>query len=88
MQIARLNLMAGKSCIRTASFHSAAEYFTNGIALLPGDCFEHESALSLELNDLAQRVLHMTGNFDRMNSFISRVIANARNFEEMVNSCK
>ena len=88
LQIAELNLMAGKICIRTLSFHSAARYFTNGIALLPGDCFENEYQLSLELHDLAQNTLSMTGDFDKMSSLASRELSHAKCFQDKVNTCE
>ena len=88
IQIAELNLMAGKSCTKTSSFHSAAEYFTNGIALLPDDCFDNDYGLSIELYDSAQNALYLTGDFTMMSLLSSKLLENAKCFDDKVNSCE
>jgi len=85
-EVARLNLMAGESCIKTSSFHSAADYFTNGIKLLPGECWECEYNLTVKLHDAAQDAVFATGDFPTLGLLNSRVIANAKNFDDKLNS--
>ena len=87
-QIADLNLRAGKLSILTSSFHSAAEYFMNGIALLPDECFEHQYNLSVELHNAAQGALFATGDFTMMNSLSSKVLTNACCFDDKIFSCE
>ena len=88
LQVARLNLMAGESCIKASSFHSAADYFTNGIKLLPGECWECEYNLTVKLHDAAQDAVFATGDFPTLGLLNSRVIANAKNFDDKLNSCE
>ena len=78
--------MAGQSCIKTSSFHSAADYFTTGIKLLSEDCWEREYDLTLKLHDAAQDAVFTTGDFPTLGLLNSKLIANARNFEDTLKS--
>ena len=88
LQVARLNLMAGESSIKTSSFHSAVDYFTAGIKLLPAECWKFEYDLTAKLHDAAQDAVFATGDFPKLSLFISKVITNAKNFDDKLNSCE
>ena len=83
-EIAELNLLAGKLSYETSSFHSAAEYFMNGIALLADECFEHQYDLSIELHNAGQGALLATGDFAMLKSLSSKVLTRARCFKDKI----
>ena len=88
-EVAELNLIAGQTCIKTVSFHSAAKFFQTGIRLLPpGGCWNGQYDLTLKLHNSAQNALFATGDLATLNVLTSKVIANARNLDDKFNSCK
>eukprot|EP00571_Detonula_confervacea_P007895 CAMPEP_0172331684 /NCGR_PEP_ID=MMETSP1058-20130122/62053_1 /TAXON_ID=83371 /ORGANISM="Detonula confervacea, Strain CCMP 353" /LENGTH=1323 /DNA_ID=CAMNT_0013048953 /DNA_START=104 /DNA_END=4075 /DNA_ORIENTATION=+ len=85
-EAAKLNLLAGETCIKTSSFHSAADYFTSGIKLLPEDCWEFEYNLTLNLHDAAQEALFVIGDFHKLRLLSAEVITKAKKFDDKLNS--
>jgi len=88
-EVAKLNLVAGETCIKTSSFSSAADYFTRGIKLLPENCWESdEYNLVVRLYDAAQEALFVTGNFPMLQKLGADVIAKAKKFDDKLKSCE
>jgi len=85
-EVARLNLLAGEACIKNSSFHSAGDYFTIGIKLLPEECWESEYYLALNLYDAAQEALFVTGDFPTLRQLNAEVITKATGFDDKLNS--
>ena len=85
-EVAELMLLAGEHALGTSSFHSAAKYFMSGIEdLLQDDCWETQYKLSLKLHDAALEALFATGDFTTLSMLTSKVLANARNFDDKLN---
>lgn len=87
-EVARLNLLAGETSIKNASFYSAAEYLTLGVKILPDTSWEEEYALTLNLHDAAQESLFVSGDFHTLRQLSATVIAKATSFDDKLNSCE
>jgi len=83
-KIAKLNLMAGNKCIQTSSFHSAAGYFINGIALLSASCLEHHYKLSTELHNAAEGALFVTEDLAMLKLLSLKMQTNASCFDDNI----
>ena len=66
IELAVLNLEAGKQAMKSASFKPAAAYCDAGIALLGEDPFEGDSTLGIDLHYLASQAHSCSGNTDCM----------------------
>jgi predicted ATPase/transcriptional regulator with GAF, ATPase, and Fis domain len=73
LELARLNLAAGRRAKSSAAFQAALEYFDSGLALLTGDHWraEHDLAFSLaveaaEAKSLCRRFEEAEADFDRL----------------------
>lgn len=66
IELAALNLEAGKQAMKSASFKSAAAYCQAGISLLGENPFGGEPALGIDLHYLASQAHSCSGNTDCM----------------------
>ena len=74
LQIAKLNLEAGRAAMASASFSQAAMYFETAIACLPEGHWESEYELSLELYSSAAEAEYGTGNVENMEENCKEII--------------
>ncbi len=65
IELARINLMAGRKARRTAAFHSSIWFFSMGIGMLPPDRWHSHGDLTQDLYIEAIEAEYMTGNFQR-----------------------
>ena len=64
IQLARLNLVAGKQAKEVAAFSESYRYFTTGIKVLGDHAWEHQYALTLELFYQASILAYLSGFLD------------------------
>ena len=85
-EVAELNLIAGKRALKTLSFNSASAHLLSGVSLLPGDCWKHHYKLSLDLHDAAVEALCAIGDFSRLGTLVSKILAKANVFHDKLNA--
>jgi diguanylate cyclase (GGDEF)-like protein len=84
LQLASLNLMAGKKAKSAAAYESAFIYFITGIELLGNNSWQTEYQLSLELYVLATETAYLVPDFHRMEQLAPVAIAQAKTLLEKV----
>lgn len=82
IDLARLNLKAGKRAILSSAFISAAAYFKAGISVLPKDHWQSQYNLSLELFCKLADAEYCNGHFFRMEGVIEKICQFGRTFED------
>lgn len=65
IEVAHLNLEAGRKAKGSAAFSAAASFFDAGVELLPADAWQSEPRLALELNRERAEALYLTGDLQR-----------------------
>jgi PAS domain S-box-containing protein len=63
IDLARLNLMAGRKAMTATAYSAALEYLNQGISLLPNDAWSHHYALTLELHHHRLEVAYLNTRF-------------------------
>lgn len=63
IDLARLNLVAGRKAMSAAAYSAALEYLNQGINLLPDDCWTSHYALTLELHHHRLDVTYLNSKF-------------------------
>ena len=74
VEIAKLNIRAGKKAICSSAFEPAGSYLAKGIELLPDDHWESHYELSLELYSMAAEVKCCVGDFELMRRYCGEVL--------------
>ncbi|MBD2354004.1 AAA family ATPase [Tolypothrix sp. FACHB-123] len=77
LQLAHLNLQAGYKARNATAYPTALEYFTTGIALLPGDSWHTQYNLTLALYEAAHETAYLSGNLEQMANLAAVILENA-----------
>ncbi|MCP4691331.1 MAG: GAF domain-containing protein, partial [Desulfobacterales bacterium] len=78
LELARLNLIAGKKGKNAAAYEEARQFFKQGVALLPGDAWTRHYPAALELYTGMGEVCYLTGRDKEGEAFFNRVFQNYR----------
>ncbi|HYO53325.1 trifunctional serine/threonine-protein kinase/ATP-binding protein/sensor histidine kinase [Archangium sp.] len=78
LELARLNLVAGKRAKASSAYAAALEYIRTGTALLPEDGWERAHELSFALHRHRIECHHLLGQFDEVEQGFSLVLARTR----------
>eukprot|EP00804_Cyclotella_cryptica_P025420 CCRYP_017200-RA/>CCRYP_017200-RA protein AED:0.17 eAED:0.17 QI:0/0.83/0.57/1/0.83/0.71/7/325/1615 len=82
LSIVKYNLAAGKMALDMSEFHSAFNFFDNGITFLKKSHWTDHYDLSLELYELAAECAVITGDMISLTVLTDQVTKNARCFED------
>ena len=85
IDLARLNLLAGKRAKSSAAFHQALSYLVQGRSLLGAEGWNEHLELALSLHEEAAEAACACGQFDEMEALATAVVAHARSVLETVN---
>ena len=83
VQLAQLNLQAGRKAKASAAYEPALPYLERGLEVLGGGDWEYQYDLTLSLYDEAAEAAYLAPNFDRMAELIEAVLVKARTPMEM-----
>ena len=75
MQVIRLNLLAGKDALETASFSTASSYFLSAIDILPTNSWEIHQQLSTEIYSKAAQATYCAGEPSRTNEYCGIILS-------------
>lgn len=84
LQLASLNLMAGKKAKSAAAYESAFTYFITGIELLGKNSWQTEYEVSLELYVLATETAYLVADFPRMKQLAALAVLKTKTLLEKV----
>ncbi len=84
LELAGLNLRAGRKAKASAAFAAAARYFEAGVALLGEETWATDYRLTLDLHSLAAEAATLVGDFRRTDLHFDAVVRHARNPADMV----
>ncbi len=77
IELAQLNLKAGKKATASAAYESALNYFQSGIKILPDNKWNNHYDITLSLFIGAAEAAYLSGRYDHMENFSSAVLKNA-----------
>ncbi|MEA5594227.1 protein kinase domain-containing protein [Rivularia sp. UHCC 0363] len=83
-ELAKMNLIAGRSAISATAYQQALKYLTTGRELLISDCWETEYELSLGLHEALAEITYLTGDFQASEEFVEVVLTQAKTLLEKV----
>lgn len=78
IELAQLNLIAGRKGIAATAYPAALSYLTQGIELLSEDCWQSQYDMTLELYELSIEATSLSGSFKLMEDLIEILLSNAR----------
>ena len=84
IELAKLNLKAGRKAKDSAAYESALNYFQSGIKGLPVNTWNSNYEITLSLFIEAAEASYLSGCYDLMESFSSEVLKNARDLLDKV----
>ena len=76
-RLCQLNLSAGQKAKASTAYSTANQYFTAGIDLLRGDCWQTQYSLALSLYESAAETALLCGNFEQLEQWAEGVLNNA-----------
>lgn len=79
VELARLNLDAGRKAKESAAFTAAYDYFQIGLELLPADAWHAHYLLTLALHEEAAETAYLSGDFEGMERLVQVVVDEAHN---------
>ncbi|MEB3217228.1 MAG: ATP-binding protein, partial [Nostocales cyanobacterium 94392] len=83
-ELAKMNLIAGRSAISSTAYQEALKYLTTGRKLLISDCWKTEYELSLGLHEALAEIAYLTGDFQASEEFVEVVLTQAKTLLEKV----
>jgi PAS domain S-box-containing protein len=86
VQLADLNLIAGRKAKRAAAYRESIWYLSMGIGMLPQDKWERHSDLCAELYREAIEAETLSGHLERVELLSSEVIGQARGLPERIHA--
>ncbi|MDH4182720.1 MAG: AAA family ATPase [Nitrospinota bacterium] len=86
LELAKLNLAAGKKAKDSAAFAPALEYFKQGIDLLTEGSWESEYRLTLGLFEGAAEAAYMTSDYELMERHVEPIIKRAKDVLDTANA--
>ncbi|NJP06178.1 MAG: AAA family ATPase, partial [Chloroflexaceae bacterium] len=78
LELAQLNLEAGRKARESAAFAAAYALFHVGLDLLPADAWDAQYALALALHNATAEAAYLSGDFDAMERLADIVLTQAR----------
>jgi len=78
VQLAQLNLIAGRKARNSTAYAAAIEYFTVGISVLAIDCWQRNYELTLSLYEEAAEAAYLAGDHERMEELVLMVLQKAK----------
>ena len=85
LELAHLNLSAGKKAKAATAYAGALQYFNYGIELLKEDLW-HEYDLSLALHESAAEAAYLNGDFQQTDNLVAQVLKKAKSLLDQVKS--
>jgi predicted ATPase len=82
LELAELNLMAGRKAKASTAFASAAKYLTKGIAVLPEDSWRTQYDLTLALHMECSEGSYLGGDFEKAERLFDVILKNAKTNRE------
>ncbi|MGF1677537.1 MAG: AAA family ATPase [Rivularia sp. (in: cyanobacteria)] len=83
-ELAKMNLIAGRSAILSTAYQEALKYLNVGRELLVSNCWETEYELTLGLYEALAEVTYLIGDFQASEEFIEVVLTQAKTLLEKV----
>ncbi|WP_066423620.1 ATP-binding sensor histidine kinase [Anabaena sp. 4-3] len=77
IQLAEMNLIAGRKAFTSTAYPSALNYLNTGIQLLSSQSWDTHYQLTLALYETAAETSYLAGNFEQMEVLANLVLANA-----------
>ncbi|MCG8550215.1 MAG: AAA family ATPase, partial [Desulfobacterales bacterium] len=87
IQLARLNLEAGKKAKKSAAFAEAETCLSHGAALLDSDCWEKHHDLAMEIHLELAEACYLVSAFDRADVLYRTIRSNTRTRKEELILC-
>ncbi len=78
IELARLNLLAGKKAKKNAAYKVGLIYFRTGMDLLAGDFWDEHYTLSFDLHIECAEVEYLSGNFEQSRKLINATLRHAK----------
>ena len=75
IDLARLNLIAGRRAMSSTAYGAAFSYFNQGINLLPTDSWQCQPTLSLELHLEAAETSYLCQEFDQTKTITTQILS-------------
>jgi predicted ATPase len=74
LELAQLNLLAAQNAVSVSAFESASRYISNGLSLLPNNCWSDNESICIELHSIGAEVDWCLGKIDQMDYYCNAVI--------------
>ncbi|MCF4967265.1 trifunctional serine/threonine-protein kinase/ATP-binding protein/sensor histidine kinase [Nostoc sp. CMAA1605] len=78
IQLAEMNLQAGRKALISTAYPSARKYLNTGIQLLPNQRWDTDYHLTLALYETATETSYLAGDFEQMEALAQVVLSNAK----------
>ncbi|MBG0858907.1 MAG: AAA family ATPase, partial [Bacteroidales bacterium] len=78
IQLAGLNLHAGRKAKAATAYEIAFQYFETGLKLLGSKAWEDNYSITLEMNIETAEASYLMGNFDKMDKIAGEIMDNAK----------
>ncbi len=79
VQVAELNLRAGKRAMASAAYQSAFEFLSLGVKMLPKNAWQSARSLTIDLHHEAAEAAYLSGNQQAMHSLTGEVLRHSKN---------
>jgi predicted ATPase/signal transduction histidine kinase len=78
IELAQLNLAAGKKAKTSTAYATAVKYLTIGIQLLPKNCWESHYDLTLNLYEAAAEATYLNTDFEQTEAWVATLLTYAK----------
>ena len=86
LELARLNLMAGKKARDYAAYETAIKFLNKSIRLIPTDVWKIDYDLALSVCNISAEMSYRTGDLDQAEEFFDKVMAGAKTVLDKVDA--
>ena len=84
LEVARLNLLAGRQAKITGDYPTARQYLTTGSSVLAEECWETQYRITLEFAKEQAEVEYLSGNFARSEKVLRSLLDHARTINDHI----
>jgi signal transduction histidine kinase len=88
IELAELNLIAGKKAKASNAYADAQKYLAIGIGLLPDDAWEVHYSLTLKLYETAAESAYLNTDFDECHRLVDRIVHHANHILDTIKPYK